>query len=257
MSKYGSGKYGAPRKYGIGALTLKVLTFTATVAVSLIKKVKKVVVFTAKVTVVIVKKAKKVLSFTAVATQGIVKKAKKVLSVTATAAIGIVKKPHKVISVGINVTITLGKAIKKTIGIIVNASLNIIKKITKSVIQALVDVVLNAYKWWQVYPTLTVTTYDIEMEVIGMPYAGSTITLQGTFPDSAGDLTTLTGVTCKVYSPNRTLLTTLTPEEVSTGVYTAAYTIPATSFGQLHYEFSGTLGLKTILGRSTFDSNWR
>jgi hypothetical protein len=119
------------------------------------------------------------------------------------------------------------------------------------------------------YPILTVTEYPIEMsvteypivlEVLGMPKAGSTITLKGTFPDSAGNLTLLADVTVKVYGPGRTLLTTISGAsvtEVSTGIYTAEYTIPADKTGQFDYEFSGTLGSKTIVGRSSFDSIWK
>jgi len=117
-----------------------------------------------------------------------------------------------------------------------------------------------------VYPALSVTEYPIEMtvtgyeillEVIGMPFAGSTITLRGTFPDSAGSLVELEDVTLKVYSPGRVLDETITPTEVSTGLYSGDYTIPDDLFGQFDFEFSGTLGDKTIMGRSSFDSNWK
>jgi hypothetical protein len=119
------------------------------------------------------------------------------------------------------------------------------------------------------YPILTVTEYPIEMsvteypitlEVLGMPKAGSTITLKGTFPDIAGNLTLLADVAVKVYGPGKVLLTTISGAsvtEVSTGIYTVEYTIPADTIGQFDYEFSGTLGSKTIIGRSSFDSIWK
>jgi hypothetical protein len=104
---------------------------------------------------------------------------------------------------------------------------------------------------------MTFIEYLVEMEMIGLPYCGSTITLKGTFPDSAGDLEQLDDVVCKVYGPGNNLLETLTAVEVSTGIYTADYTIPEGMTGQFDYEFSGTLGNKTIVGRSSFESVWR
>lgn len=41
------------------------------------------------------------------------------------------------------------------------------------------------------------------------------------------------------------------PATFYTGVYTADYTIP------FDYEFSGSLGSRTIVGRSSFSANWR
>jgi hypothetical protein len=107
------------------------------------------------------------------------------------------------------------------------------------------------------YPIeMTITEYPIELEVLGMPITGSTITLRGEFPDSAGNLTLLADVTVKIYKGG-ILLDTLSGAEiteVSTGIYTADYTIPSSSTGQYEYEFSGTIGSRTILDRSMFDA---
>lgn len=90
-----------------------------------------------------------------------------------------------------------------------------------------------------------------------MPYAGSTVTLKGTFPDSAGNLTQLDDVTLKVYGPGKVLVETIIPTEISTGLYSGDFTIPADKVGQFDYEFSGVLGDKSIVGRSSFQSLWR
>jgi hypothetical protein len=118
-----------------------------------------------------------------------------------------------------------------------------------------------------VYPRLSVTEYPVAMsyteypiimEVMGMPKAGSTITLVGTFPTSAGNLAQLEDVTVKIYGPGKTLLETITNVTlVSTGVYSVDYTIPVDKIGQFDFEFSGTLGSKTIIGRSSFESIWK
>lgn len=99
--------------------------------------------------------------------------------------------------------------------------------------------------------------YIINLEVDGMAIAGSTITLKGTFPDSAGDLLQLQDVTLKIYGPGKVLLETIVPEKLSTGVYAGDYTIPEDKTGDFDYEFSGKLGDRMIVGRSSFDSHWR
>jgi hypothetical protein len=100
-------------------------------------------------------------------------------------------------------------------------------------------------------------TYEIRLEVIGLAYAGSTITLKATFPDNAGDLQDLEDVTVKIYAPGKVLVETLSATFISTGVYAADYLIPGDKAGEYDYEFSGTLGSKTIVGRSSFDAHWR
>lgn len=138
-------------------------------------------------------------------------------------------------------------------------------------IKAVTEIVLNLIarlrqKYRPVYPELSVTEYIVNtalteygilLEVSGMPFVGSTITLRGTFPDSAGDLTQLDDVVCNVYFPDRTLAETIVPTELSTGVYSADYTIPEGKEGKYDYEFLGTLGDRTIVGRSSFDSLWK
>jgi hypothetical protein len=160
---------------------------------------------------------------------------------------------------------TFIKAISKTITAHVSVS-PVIQKFIAKTLTALAGALACVKRYFQVYPSLSYTTYDIEMEytsydmtleVKGMAIAGSTVTLQGTFPDSAGSLAELESVTCKVYGPGRVLLETLDTTMIETGVYTAQYTIPETKFGQLDYEFSGVLGTKTIVGRSSIDSNWK
>jgi hypothetical protein len=153
-------------------------------------------------------------------------------------------------------TVASSASIKKTVS-----------KTLSCVVKALGTIHRMMVNFKPLYPILSVTEYPIEMsvteypitlEVLGMPKAGSTITLKGTFPDSAGNLTLLADVTVKVYGPGKVLLTTITNvTEVSTGIYTAEYTVPADKIGQFDYEFSGTLGSKTIIGRSSFDSIWK
>ena len=99
--------------------------------------------------------------------------------------------------------------------------------------------------------------YEIKLEVIGLAISGSTITLKATFQDSAGDLQELENVVVKIYAPGKVLLETIPATKISTGVYTADYTIPEDKEGQFDYEFSGSLGNRTIVGRSSFDSHWR
>jgi hypothetical protein len=151
----------------------------------------------------------------------------------------------------------------------VSASVTVSKRVNK-ILTAITHVLAQmkrSSKYKPVYPKLSfieypiemsVTEYPIRVEVLGMPKAGSTITLKGTFPDSAGNLALLTDITVKIYGPGRILLTTITDvTEVSVGNYTAEYTIPADTIGQFDFEFSGTLGSKTIIGRSSFDSIWK
>jgi len=106
-------------------------------------------------------------------------------------------------------------------------------------------------------PDLFVEEYEIKLEVIGLAISGSTITLKATFPDSAGDLQELENVVVKIYAPGKVLLKTIPATKISTGVYTADYTIPEDKEGQFDYEFSGSLESRTIVGRSSFDSHWR
>lgn len=135
-------------------------------------------------------------------------------------------------------------------------TINLRKFISKK-IQAAINIIAKAFRYWKVYPNLSHIDYEIELEVVGMSIAGSTITLTGKFPSRAGSLTQLESVTVKVYAPGRILIDTIPATEVSDGVYTANYTIPEDKFGQFDYEFSGVLGDKTIVGRSSFDSHWK
>ncbi len=151
----------------------------------------------------------------------------------------------------------------------INASVSASSKIKRSILKVISALVsaLGIWKYFRpVYPKLSYieypvemsyTEYPIEMEVVGMAKSGSTITLTGKFPDSAGDLMQLEDVTAKVYAPGKVLLETIPATEISTGVYSAEYTIPEDKFGQFDYEFSGKLGEKTIVGRSSFDSRWK
>ncbi len=108
-----------------------------------------------------------------------------------------------------------------------------------------------------VQPISYSAVYIINLEVGGMAIAGSTITLKGTFPNSAGDLLRLQDVKLKIYGPGKVLLETIVPEKLSTGVYAGDYTIPEDKTGDFDYEFSGKLGDRMIVGRSSFDSHWR
>lgn len=166
------------------------------------------------------------------------------------------------------------KIFVKIITASVHISGNISKLISKT-LKAVVNIFKRLTRFWTVHPQLSYTEYPmafeveesyvesacynyiIDMEVVGVPLAGSTITLKGIFPDSAGNLAELEDVTVKVYAPNKVLLETIAATEIDVGVYTANYTIPEDKFGNFDYEFSGMLGDKTIVGRSSFDSKWK
>jgi hypothetical protein len=189
----------------------------------------------------------------------------KTITAATSAGASFIKSTYKILTTTVTGAGTFIKAISKTITAHVSVS-PVIQKFIAKTLTALAGALACVKRYFQVYPSLSYTTYDIEMEytsydmtleVKGMAIAGSTVTLQGTFPDSAGSLAELESVTCKVYGPGRVLLETLDTTMIETGVYTAQYTIPETKFGQLDYEFSGVLGTKTIVGRSSIDSNWK
>ncbi len=168
----------------------------------------------------------------------------------------IAKSTLKNILVNIGAAAWVFKSVNKNISAYAKISALSMKSVAKT-LSAAAKILLRVLRYWPVFPSLNYTEYFVSLEVIGVPTAGSTITLKGIFPDSAGNLTCLEDVTCKVYGPSRVLLATLTPSEVSTGVYSTEYTIPEDKFGQFDYEFSGILGERTIVGRSSFDSIWK
>lgn len=142
--------------------------------------------------------------------------------------------------------------------------------IAKRLIGKAVSVVLKGigyvYRYFQLFPRLSfkeylvrllTKTYDIKIGVIGMPIAGSTITLRAEFPTSAGELTELREVKMRVYAPGKKLIKEADAVMMETGVYTAQYTIPDDKLGIFDYEFTGKLGDKTITGRSSFTSIWK
>jgi hypothetical protein len=159
-----------------------------------------------------------------------------------------------------------GATVNMTTGVSGIAKRRRLAAVVVNIVFGLIARLRQAYR--PVYPSLSFTEYPaellyteypMEMEVLGMPKAGFTITLQGTFPDSAGNLAELEDVTAKVHGPGRVLLREYDSDEVtrvSEGVYTVEYTIPEDTFGLFDYEFSGTLGNKTVGGRDKFDSNW-
>jgi hypothetical protein len=175
-------------------------------------------------------------------------------SVKSTASIVKNRIFYKTLTCAVKLSASMKKTVNKTLSCVVK-SLGILRRMMVNFKPLYPILTVTEYPI-----AMSVTEYPIEMEVVGMPEAGSTIMLKGTFPDSAGNLTLLGDVTVKVYGPGRSLLQTITGAgvtEVSTGIYTAEYTIPVGSFGQFDYEFSGTLGSKTIIGRSSFDSIWK
>ena len=193
------------------------------------------------------------------------KKIFKPLSVWIESTVNSSKAIKKAIDITVNTSASISKAISKSLDLIIKLGVNTKRSITKA-LKAIVNVLVNVYKYWQVYPKLSfteykidmdITEYPIEMEVKGMATAGSTITLTGKFPTSAGDLTQLTDVTLKIYAPSKVLLETIIPSETDTGVYAADYTIPEDKYGQFDYEFSGKLWIRTITSRNSFDSHWR
>ena len=138
----------------------------------------------------------------------------------------------------------------------VAVALSVNKRVSKAV--TFVVGVLTRLFWYKpIFPKLEFIEYRTKMEVIGMPIAGSTITLKATFPDKAGNLTELQDVTLKVYAPGKMLIETIIPAMLDVGVYTAEYTIPEKRFGQFDYEFSGAMGDRIVTDRKSFDSHWK
>lgn len=202
------------------------------------------------------------------------KRSFKILANTVNAGILMKKTSLKKIVIFAKSKLNISKSTNKAFTVIVSASTILSKSIFKR-LQTLIKVIGKAISGWDVYPdlsyieysvnlkyssdvlTLNYDDYIVSMEVKGVPIAGSTITLKVIFPDSAGNLTQLENVTAKVYAPGKVLLETIPANMISDGVYTAIYTIPEDKFGQFDYEFTGKLGNKTIVGRSSFDSVWK
>lgn len=182
-----------------------------------------------------------------------------------TAISSVSKEARRQLTTLVSARVNTVRRISKDITARVTAALSVTKRIGKAV-SALIGVWSKAFRYRPVFPRLSHTEYPVElahtehlilMEVSGLAIAGSTITLKGTFPDSAGNLTLLENIVCKVYSPGKVLAATITPTQVSTGAYTANYTIPADGIGQYDYEFTGNIGNITIAGRTSFDARWR
>jgi hypothetical protein len=189
----------------------------------------------------------------------------KTLTATATAASTIGRSIGKILTANVKATCSIQRLISKTLTALAEVTSTIQRLIAKT-LTALASITSYIKRYFPVYPSLTCTTYDVELEcttydveleVKGLAITGSTVTLQGTFPSAAGDLAELETVVCKVYAPGHILLDTLDTAETETGVYIASFDIPDERYGQFDYEFSGTLGTKTIIGRDSFDSNWK
>jgi hypothetical protein len=75
--------------------------------------------------------------------------------------------------------------------------------------------------------------------------AGTLVTVTGTFTSSTGVLTNPTTIVLKYSQAGTTVVTTVTPSLISTGVYSAD--IDTTGFGtvQVLYEFIGTGAVQT------------
>jgi hypothetical protein len=82
--------------------------------------------------------------------------------------------------------------------------------------------------------------------------AGDLVTVMGSFYNTVGVLTAPTTVTLKYSPAGSTTVTTETPTEVSTGIYT--YNIDTTGMGpvQVIYEFIGTGACQTQ-GQNMFE----
>lgn len=153
---------------------------------------------------------------------------------------------------------------KKNIGKIISVNTKVLsfaaKAITKSfrVVTAAIAYILPLLPWKQTLQRLTWQEYKVELEVDGVATAGNTITLQGTFEDLAGVLTSVQNVVVKIYNQGKVLLSTITDiTNPSIGVYQALYSIPDDANGQYDYEFHATLNNKPIVARSSFDANWK
>jgi hypothetical protein len=91
-----------------------------------------------------------------------------------------------------------------------------------------------------------------------MSVMGNTVKLRCEFVTWAGTYTDPTSITLKIYDRNRVVLNTYTIDgsnKISTGVYEKDYTIPS-GYGDLTYEFAGTLEGTTTLGRATILREW-
>lgn len=262
MAKYGSFKYGE-EKYGAmqvllfkiasslnvpkGMTYLKEIVFNIKVGLTRLNVTNKNILFSVKTLHSVVKQANKFISMGMSAVSSMLKQTGKTVLFTIKGDTPVSKQTGKIISMRIKTTHAASKQINKVVAFVLGF--------------------LSKMFWYKpLYPHLEYTEYLIDMEcvdytilleVVGMPFVGSTITLKGTFPDSAGNLVQLEDVTLKVYAPGKVLNETITPVEVSTGLYSGDYTIPEDKTGQFDYEFSGVLGDKTIVGRSSFHAIWR
>ena len=269
MAKYGSVKYGTTT-YGAkrtletsvttsvtltkGSLFFKILTCTITTAANIRRSITKI------------------LTSTVALSGNIQRTISKTLTTGITSASSMTRTVSKILTANVTTTVlSIPRSITKIITVTVSTTVSINRYITKILATATVSIsgtikrMMATFK--QLFPSLTVTKYPIEMsvteyrikmEVVGMAIAGSTITLRGEFPDSAGILTLLGDVTVKIYGPGKILLETITnPTEESIGIYSAEYTTPSDKFGQYDYEFSGLIGGITITDRDSFPVEWK
>ena len=259
--KFGEGLYGAERTLTAivtssatmtkNSLFYKTLTCIVSAGATMQKTVSKTLDCTVLTIGSIQKSISKTLSATVNTSGSLVRLIAKNLTTTVISSGNMQKMFYKNLTAIVKSSGSIQKTISKTLTAVVKSS-GTIRRMMANFKQLFPDLTYTEYPI-----EMTVTEYPIIMEVVGVPKAGSTITLRGEFPDSAGILSLLADVTVKIYGPGKTLLSTLTPAEVSIGIYSTEYTIPETIWGQFDYEFSGVIGSKTIEDRSSFDSNWK
>lgn len=92
--------------------------------------------------------------------------------------------------------------------------------------------------------TTTIVERQSTTEVIGVPYAGDTIKIKGTFKSFEGVAADPTSITLKIYDTINNLLTTInvtSANRVSAGTYEVEYTVPE-GYQALYYEWHCTQG---------------
>ena len=88
-----------------------------------------------------------------------------------------------------------------------------------------------------------------------MPLIGNTIRLKAEFRNFNGELFDIENPKVVVYNNKRKVILDAEPERIEKGKYQYDYVIPEV-FGQLYFEFRGTIRGLPILGRATIDKRW-
>lgn len=103
---------------------------------------------------------------------------------------------------------------------------------------------------------MSVMERKVSLEVKPLPLVGNTVRLKAEFTEFNGELVDVFDATLTVYEGKNKVLTEVTPERLSEGVYFYDYIVPEFSGGSLYFEFKGMLNDKPILGRTALGRSW-